>query len=358
MATTLAAMANDLGLPARVEAAGDSPVVLIGSTDIPAPLLLLGHSDTVLPAQAPRREADRILATGATDMKGGLAVFFGAVAALRRAGRTWPRDLLLVVVPDEEVGGPISVATTREYGARARELWVLEPGGLVNGQESLVVGRRGLLDWSVQLSGRGSHAGSNFWEGRSALLAAADLALAIAALSQPGRGTTANPARLVASDRSALDPPTTLATLLGTSQQVNVVPDHAILDGEIRFFATRDGLAARTALEAEVARVGRDHQVGADLTLGELVPSLEAIPERLERAQEVVELARARGFELVLETERGGVSFPNFLPSHAAIPVLDGLGPVGGGMHTREEYVEVASLRRRVALLADLLVMG
>jgi acetylornithine deacetylase/succinyl-diaminopimelate desuccinylase-like protein len=36
--------------------------------------------------------------------------------------------------------------------------------------------------------------------------------------------------------------------------------------------------------------------------------------------------------------------------------VLDGLGPVGGGMHTREEYVELRSLRRRIVLLADLLV--
>ena len=31
------------------------------------------------------------------------------------------------------------------------------------------------------------------------------------------------------------------------------------------------------------------------------------------------------------------------------------LGPVGGGMHTREEYVEVESLARRIRLLADLL---
>jgi di/tripeptidase len=35
--------------------------------------------------------------------------------------------------------------------------------------------------------------------------------------------------------------------------------------------------------------------------------------------------------------------------------VLDGLGPVGGGMHTREEYLELRSLERRVVLLADLL---
>ena len=52
---------------------------------------------------------------------------------------------------------------------------------------------------------------------------------------------------------------------------------------------------------------------------------------------------------------RGGISFPNFLLDPGRIPVLDGLGPVGGGMHTREEFVDLRSLRRRIVLLADLL---
>jgi acetylornithine deacetylase/succinyl-diaminopimelate desuccinylase-like protein len=43
------------------------------------------------------------------------------------------------------------------------------------------------------------------------------------------------------------------------------------------------------------------------------------------------------------------------LPDPGRLPVLDGLGPVGGGMHTREEYVELRSLQRRIVLLADLL---
>jgi acetylornithine deacetylase/succinyl-diaminopimelate desuccinylase-like protein len=37
------------------------------------------------------------------------------------------------------------------------------------------------------------------------------------------------------------------------------------------------------------------------------------------------------------------------------MPVLDGLGPVGDGMHTRDEFVSLPSLARRILLLADLL---
>ncbi|HYN21951.1 MAG TPA: M20/M25/M40 family metallo-hydrolase, partial [Thermoanaerobaculia bacterium] len=72
-------------------------------------------------------------------------------------------------------------------------------------------------------------------------------------------------------------------------------------------------------------------------------------------SERAVALAAARGWKLEVERERGGISFPNFLPDPGRLPVLDGLGPVGGGMHTREEFVELRSLRRRIVLLADLL---
>jgi glutamate carboxypeptidase len=37
------------------------------------------------------------------------------------------------------------------------------------------------------------------------------------------------------------------------------------------------------------------------------------------------------------------------------VPVVDGLGPVGDGMHTRDEWLDLGSLDRRIVLLADLL---
>ena len=41
---------------------------------------------------------------------------------------------------------------------------------------------------------------------------------------------------------------------------------------------------------------------------------------------------------------------------HAAgLPVLDGLGPIGGGLHSDQEYVELSSLTERAQLAALLL---
>ncbi|HQR47133.1 MAG TPA: M20/M25/M40 family metallo-hydrolase, partial [Thermoanaerobaculia bacterium] len=151
-------------------------------------LLLVGHLDTVLSARTPSLEADRLVATGALDMKGGLAMLVGALDLLAAGGRKAPRDLLLVAVPDEESEGAISTAATRAWSARARAVLVLEPGSARGESETLVTGRRGLTEWTLEVTGRASHSGLAYWEGRSALGAAAEWCPDAHRLPAPGRG--------------------------------------------------------------------------------------------------------------------------------------------------------------------------
>ena len=82
--------------------------------------MLIGHLDTVLPAQPAERRGGRLWGTGAVDMKGGLAVFAGALDLLAHQGRPAPRDLLMAVVPDEEVAGVLS---TRKSALVALRVW-------------------------------------------------------------------------------------------------------------------------------------------------------------------------------------------------------------------------------------------
>jgi glutamate carboxypeptidase len=61
--------------------------------------------------------------------------------------------------------------------------------------------------------------------------------------------------------------------------------------------------------------------------------------------------------ELALPLEEGaagGTSDANLF-AHLGVPVLDGLGPDGGGAHAVDEHVLVDSLVQRTALLALLL---
>jgi glutamate carboxypeptidase len=72
----------------------------------------------------------------------------------------------------------------------------------------------------------------------------------------------------------------------------------------------------------------------------------------------LAELAGACAAELgftVKDAATGGISYANLLAA-AGLPVLDGLGPVGGLDHSPSEYILLDSIVPRTALLALLML--
>ena len=358
----LAAALNERGLATEIRdesPSADSPPLPIlyarGPDTTRGHLLLIGHLDTVLPAIEPHLEGGRLIATGAIDMKGGLAAFVGALDLLRDRGQRPPADLMLVVVPDEEVGGALSQAAVRRWGETARALWVLEPGEPAGDAETIVAGRRGMFEWRLDVRGQAAHSGLHYWDGRSALAAAARWVAEAEALSRPDGGPTINAGRFVGGDATFVEGLATAHALLGTDRQLNVVPDRAIVEGEARFLSPGESLELQRRLEALARDVAIATGTEISFAASLFIPPVDPRGPHGGLCQRATTLAAARGWRLEIEEERGGISFLNFLPDPGRIPVLDGLGPVGGGMHTREEYVELRSLRRRIVLLADLL---
>ncbi|MEE8524091.1 MAG: M20/M25/M40 family metallo-hydrolase [Thermoanaerobaculia bacterium] len=336
-------------LYARGPAAGDSRAAT-------GYLLVVGHLDTVLAAAPPELRDDRLVATGATDMKGGLVALAGALELLAAAGdRAAAADLLIAVVPDEEVGGRLTKEVVETLGAGARGLWVLEPGRTEGDAETMVIGRRGMFQWQLEVAGRAAHAGNGYWQGRSALVAAADWCLRTRALASPGPGPTVNAGRLVAGESSFVEDLAGGASLIGTARQLNVVPDRARAEGEARFRQAGEGEALRREMAALAERVAGEHGVEAAFSHSDPVRPIAASEASRRWAREAMAAAERHGWQLRVEDDRPGISFPNFLPAGVDIPAIDGLGPVGGGMHTRDEYVELRSLDRRIVLLAELL---
>ena len=318
-------------------------------------LLAIGHFDTVLSAVTPERRDGRLKATGAIDMKGGLATLVGALELLAREGRAPVPDLLLVVVPDEEVAGHLSHEAVRSLGSRARGLWVLEPGTPREQAETVVIGRRGMFHWRLDVRGRAAHAGNGYWSGRSALDAAAAWCLEVRKLAVPGGGPTVNAGRLIAGDEELISDLATGAALVGTRRQINIVPNRALVEGEARFLSIEDGGRLPAAMAATADRIATEREVEMTFAPSPAIPPLDPRGGGRRWSELAAGLAAAAGWKLEIEDDRGGISFSNFLPDPSAIPILDGLGPVGGGMHTRDEFVDLASLDRRIRLLADLL---
>ena len=363
LAQALEAQGLTVEITPRDSQLGPQPVLCARGTaaspDGESCLMLIGHLDTVLPAIEPKQDGDRLLATGAIDMKGGLAAFVGALELVRERGQKAPDDLFLVVVPDEEVAGELSYLAMTTYGPVARGLWVLEPGRPAaadsTADETMVLGRRGMMHWRLQVEGRGAHAGNAYWQGRSALTAAADWCVRARGLARPGQGPTVNAGRLVAGEMDFVQHLERQAGLLGTTRQINVVPNLAVVEGEARFLKTQDGDDLIHGMHELARTISEEHQVEATFELRSRVAPLDPAGPGKAWAQRAVQLAAERGWSLEVEQDRGGISFPNFMPDPSRLPILDGLGPVGGGMHTRDEFIDLGSLDRRITLLADLL---
>jgi glutamate carboxypeptidase len=317
--------------------------------------LLLGHLDTVLPAVAPRLENDRLIGTGALDMKGGFAALIGALQLLRERGEAPPDDLLLVAVPDEEIGGPVSIQTVRSFGEHAHTVLVLEPGAPRTGGETLVTARRGLTVWRLDARGRAAHSGVAYWEGRSALAAAAAWAGEVQRMSESGDGPVVNVGRIVGGDSEFVSDVGEEHRFIGTTERLNIVADRCLVEGEVRYLSVADGDRVMEAMRELAAAFSQSWDVEMRFGEVERIPPMAVSNSGQQLAEHLVSTAKDAGWRLELEANRGGVSFPNFLPDPAAVTVIDGLGPVGGGMHTRDEFLDLGSLERRIVLIAEAL---
>jgi len=330
------------GLGAEVELREDGPVgpTLVGVLRGPAPgrrLALVGHLDTVGAPGDPDPELvvrdGRAWGRGSADMKGGLLLVVEALAAIRAAGGVAlpAGELVVIFGPDEEVGSPVGRVAMGALVPGCDAALVLEPG---RPGGALVAARKGMLQARVEVRGRAAHAGVEPERGRSALLAAAHATVALHGLSGmggPEAGVTVN-----------------VGTLRGGTRP-NVVPAEAVLELDLRAATEPAFAAAEAAIRAIVAA-----PAVPDVTMELVETGRFPVMERLPTTDALLARIAGVGAALGLAVEgvaTGGASDANLIAS-LDVPVLDGLGPIGFGMHGPDEALDVASLPDRIALLA------
>ena len=300
-----------------------------------APLLLLGHVDTVWAhgtlARLPWRiERGAATGPGVYDMKAGLVQTIWALRALDAAGRQPSRPLTVLWNTDEEAGSQASRALLEREGRRAAAGLVMEPSLPGGGVKT---SRRGVGLLRVEVTGRAAHAGLDPERGVNAILELSRLALEAAALSDPAAGVTVN------------------VGLVRGGTRTNVVPAKAAADLDLRM----DDPEAGELLLRRLRALRPKHPDARALWSG----GVNRPP--LTRSGEVLRLyGAARRLAAVLdwalpEGAAGGGSDGNILAG-LGVPVLDGLGPLGDGAHAEHERVVVSDLPRRAALLAALLL--
>jgi len=322
---------NDLDL-------GETVIGEFAGADPAGPVLLcIGHMDTVFDegmAAARPFEINGGIATGpgVTDMKSGLLAGLYAIGALREVAGGLPlARLVFIANPDEEIGSPASSPHIRRVAAEADACLVLE---CARANGDIVSSRKGTLDLVITVHGKAAHAGVEPEKGRSAILEAARLVTDLHALNGRWPGVTVN------------------VGVIEGGMRPNVVAERCSLQVDVRA-ATRDELVAA---EAAIADMAQPHAVPeVTFTIEELGRHWPM--EKLERSGRLVDhavaLAATLGFDL-RDAATGGASDAN-TTAGMGVPSLDGLGPIGGLDHSPGEYLEVASIVPRTALLAGLI---
>jgi len=288
-----------------------------------ARLLLLGHLDTVHAHERHRpleRVGDRLLGSGSVDMKGGDVLALAILRALAERRGDFAEVALLLVGDEEWRTAPFAHV---ERFAGWEACLCFEAGELADGQEAVVVRRKGAGTIRVRASGRAAHSGSAPEKGANALLALSAAATAVA-----GRHDPAGPDRLTA-----------VPTVMRSGDAFNVVPDA----GELLCDVRADSLGAIEAVAATVpAEVGGVALHVEVLRRWPPMDSREATGGLLRRA------ADAAGRPIVASGRGGASDASHFAP--AITLTLDGLGPRGGAAHNPGEHVLVESVKPRAEI--------
>jgi glutamate carboxypeptidase len=310
--------------------AGDHVRLQVGGDDESHPLLL-GHFDTVWAvgtlAERPFEVTNgRASGPGVFDMKAGIVQGMWALRALREVAGEVP-PLVWLLTSDEEAGSLTSRALIEAEAARSSPALVLEPSerGL------LKTSRKGVGLFRLEVAGVSAHAGIDPAAGASAIV---ELARQIVDLAQEEpNGTTVNVGVVTGGTRT------------------NVVAQSAAgeIDLRVAAVAEADRMTARI-----LGLQPHDRRTRVVVTGGMNRPPMERTPATAELYERAGRIAASLGFELG-ETATGGASDGNFCAA-AGVPVLDGLGAVGGGAHARDEHVLVEHMAPRAALVAHLLL--
>ena len=305
-----------------------------GSDENAAPIIILGHTDTVHPRgsikERPwRTEGNRIYGPGIFDMKANCALALEALRACEATGICPQSPIMILLTCDEETGSPGGRGLVEAEAKNARAVLVLEPpatGGRVK------TARKGTGMFTIEVQGRASHAGLDPEKGVSAVLELAKQTISLHELNNLVAGSTVN------------------VTVVGGGTHSNVVPAEARAEVDLRFSTIIEGQRIEN-----IIRNLKPFDERAKLVV---TGGINRPP--LERAEKVVALyEHARGIALLLdfyleEASVGGASDGNFVGA-LGVAVLDGLGIEGDGAHAAHEHIVIDDIPVRGALLAGLI---
>lgn len=312
----------------------------------------VSHIDTVLsPSETGpyRREETpqglRAKGAGIIDNKGGLTVLVESLRQFLALESKPALGFRVVSSPDEENGSSAWHETYRTLGLSSSAVLGFEPA-LDDG--SIIESRRGNRWYNIEVGGTEAHAGRCRGEELNAAHEAARLTVRCLELrdqlqkdfpSKNGLGISLN-----------------MGHVEGGRDRHNVVCGLVKMKLDTRFsaFTERDrlhqGLLEIFKSPFEKNIEGKSPQVTFQVV--DDCPPFSASDKSRSLTRSLCEIISTNEKRTMTSAKAGGAGDVNHM-SRPDLFILDGLGPVGGRMHTTEEFLELSTLESRAKSLAE-----
>ncbi len=293
-------------------------------------VVLLTHIDTVWPigelARRPFKvDGDRVTGPGCLDDKNGQVVLMAVLRGIRDLEIPLAGRVVALVNGDEEVGSTASASVIREEIRRSDYVLCMEATRV---PQSVQTTRRAVGRFVMTIRGKASHSGAAPEKGVSAISELAEQIRDLHALNNTSKGISVN------------------VGVVKGGERANIIAAEATAEIDLRAPSMKAGEAvARKILEAKPHREG----ITIEVTGGFSRCAVERRPEVVK----LFELAKTLGGRLGMdlkESGSGGGSDACFA-TELGKPVLDGLGGVGEGGHSTDEYLLASSLAESAALV-------
>lgn len=297
--------------------------------EAPLQVLLAGHMDTVYspshPFQRVVKHNEIIRGPGVADMKGGLAIMLKAIEAFERAPFAQNVGWEILINPDEEIGSPGSQKLFVDAAKRSHYGLIFEPsfsdGAFVNQ-------RKGSANFTLIAKGKSAHAGRDFHAGRNAIYAMSHFLYELE--------------KLISSETTI-----NVGHIQG-GEAVNIVPDLCLC----RFNLRSQSAESMERVKNQIEELLGKKREGIEFIL---VQDSFRLPKIFDsKTEKLFEEFRTCAHELNLRfeyRESGGVCDGNILAAEG-LPTIDSLGPIGGDIHTAQEYLVLSSLTSKTKLAA------
>lgn len=323
-----------------VEGHDEAPVLFISNC---APeeefdVLFISHLDTVFDTNDVKSwpvtvDADGIAhGPGVIDCKGGSLLVYYLLREMKEAGELNFR-FTAAMNSDEEPGSNYSRCFFEELADKARYCLVFEPG---RANDEFVGVRKGGAKYRVKAYGKGAHSGADFFAGANAIVELAKWVPELTSIISQETGTTLNVARIEGGKNDGQ------------------VPDYAELTFRLLYLES----SAFDQLNEIFERMKTspfDPRCRIEIEeIGMRRPPMYINDNSAHLFSALDEAGRQTGCSTEWVTT-GGMSDGNWV-AHHGVGVLDGCGPSGAGMHTKNEYLKTQSVEPRFNIMRRLLL--